>query len=78
MTWNLIPCTSDGKESVCSAGDLGSIARLGRYPGGGNGKPLQFFFFFFLTPVFLPGEFHGQGILAGHRTQDCRSQDTTK
>ena len=38
----------------------------------------SFFFFFFLTPVFLPGEFHGQGILAGHRTQDCRSQDTTK
>ena len=74
MTWNLIPCTSDGKESVCSAGDLGSIPRLGRYPGGGNGKPLQFF----LTPVFLPGEFHGQGSLAGHSSRDCRSQDMTK
>ena len=46
MTWNLIPCTSDGKESVCSAGDPGSIPTSGRYPGGGNGKPLQYFFFF--------------------------------
>ena len=76
MTWNLIPCTSDGKESVCSAGDPGSIPTSGRYPGGGNGKPLQYFFF--LTPVFLPGEFHGQGSLAGHSPWDCKSRDTTK
>ena len=32
---------SDGKESACSAGDLGSIPGLGRTPGGGNGYPLQ-------------------------------------
>ena len=32
---------SDGKESACSAGDLGSIPGLRRYPGEGNGKPLQ-------------------------------------
>ena len=31
----------DGKESACSAGDLGSIPGLGRPPGGGHGHPLQ-------------------------------------
>ena len=29
------PVGSDGKESTCSAGDLGSIPGLGRYPGEG-------------------------------------------
>ena len=28
---------SDGKESVCSVGDLGPIPGLGRSPGEGNG-----------------------------------------
>ena len=32
---------SVGKESACSAGDLGSIPGLGRSPGEGNGNPLQ-------------------------------------
>ena len=36
------PCSSVGKESACSAGDLGSIPGLGRSPGEGNGKPLQY------------------------------------
>ena len=31
---------SDGKESTCNAGDLGSIPGLGRSPGGGHGNPL--------------------------------------
>ena len=33
---------SAGKESACSAGDLGLIPGLGRSPGEGNGNPLQF------------------------------------
>ena len=37
------PHSSDGKESVCNARDLGSIPRLGRSPGEGNGNPLQYF-----------------------------------
>ena len=45
---------SDGKESACSAGDLGWRPRLGRFPGEGNGYAL----------VFLPGECHGQRSLA--------------
>ena len=36
------PGGSDGKETVCNAGDLGSIPGLGRSPGEGNGKPLQY------------------------------------
>ena len=35
------PGGSDGKESACNAGDLGSVPGLGRSPGGGHGKPLQ-------------------------------------
>ena len=34
------PGGSDGKESACSVGDLGSIPGLGRYPREGNGNPL--------------------------------------
>ena len=33
---------SDGKASVCNAGDLGLIPGLGRSPGEGNGNPLQY------------------------------------
>ena len=32
------PGGSDGKVSVCNAGDTGSIPGLGRSPGGGNGR----------------------------------------
>ena len=35
------PCGSAGKESTCSAGDLGLISGLGKSPGEGNGYPLQ-------------------------------------
>ena len=34
--------SSVGKESAYNAGDLGSIPGLGRYPGEGNGNPLQY------------------------------------
>ena len=36
------PGGSDGKESICNAGDPGSIPGLGRSPGEGNGYPLQY------------------------------------
>ena len=35
------PGDSDGKESACNAGDLGSISESGRFPRGGHGNPLQ-------------------------------------
>ena len=37
-----IPCGSDGKESACNAGDLGSIPGLGRSSGEGKGYPFQY------------------------------------
>ena len=49
------PGGSDGKESACSAGDPGSI--LGKVPWRREWQP---------TAVFLPGESHGQGSLAGY------------
>ena len=36
------PGGSDGKESACKARDLDSIPGLGRFPGEGNGYPLQY------------------------------------
>ena len=43
--------------SAGDAGDLGSVPGWGRSPGGGNDN---------LTPVFLPGESHGQRSLVGY------------
>ena len=36
------PSSSNGKESACSVGDLGSIPGLERTPGEGHGNPLQY------------------------------------
>ena len=36
------PSGSDGKASVCNAGNLGSIPGLERSPGEGNDSPLQY------------------------------------
>ena len=36
------PGGSAGKESACSAGDLGSIPGWGRSPGEGNDYPLEY------------------------------------
>jgi len=35
-------CGSIGKESACSAGNLGLIPGFGRSPGGGHGNPLKY------------------------------------
>ena len=36
------PGGSDSKVSVCNVEDPGLIPRSGRYPGEGNGNPLQY------------------------------------
>ena len=36
------PCGWPGKKSTCNAGDLGSVAVLGRATGEGKGYPLQY------------------------------------
>ena len=40
LMWS--PCCSDGKESACNEGNLGLIPESGRFPGEGNGGPLQY------------------------------------
>ena len=50
------PSGSDGEESACKEGDLGSIPGSRRSPGEGNGNLLQY---------SCLGESHGQRSLAG-------------
>ena len=60
------------KNPSANAGNLrdtGSIPELGRSSGGGHGNPL---------PVFLPGEFQGQGSLAGYSPWGCKELDMTE
>ena len=57
------PSGSDGKESTCNAGDLGSIPGLGRSPGEGHGNPLQH------SCLENP---HGQRSLVGYNPWDHR------
>ena len=64
------PGGSDSKESACNAGDLGSIPGLGRSHGGGHSNPP--------TPVFLPGEFHGQRSQTGYNPWGRKESDTTE
>jgi len=59
------------KNPPCNAGDLGSIPGLGRISIPWNRKWQP-------TPVFLPGEFHGQSSLVGcnpwsHKSRTWRS-----
>ena len=66
-----LPWWLSNKEFTCSAGeagDLSSIPGSGRSSGGGKWQ---------LTPVFLPGESHGQKYLEGHSPQRRKESDTT-
>ena len=64
MTWSLdpFPCDSVGKESACNAGDLDLW--VGKILWKRERSP---------TPVFWPGEFHGQYSLCS-----CKESDTTE
>ena len=63
------PGSSDGKESACNAGDLGSIPGLGRFPWRREGWP---------TTVFLPGESCGQRSLTGYSPWSCKESNPTE
>ena len=63
------PGGSESKESTRNAGDPGSVPGLGRSPGEGNGSP---------APIVLPGEFQGQGSLAGYSLWGCKESDMTE
>ena len=68
-TWARFPGSSDGKKSPYNAGDPGSIPGLGRSPWRREWLP---------SPVFLPGESHGQRSLAGCSPWGHKESDTTK
>ena len=61
------PGGSDGKETACSGGDLGSIPGLGRPPGEGNGYLLQY------SDL---EKFPGQRSLVGYHPWGHRESDT--
>ena len=61
------PDDSDGKESACNAGDLGSIPESERSPGEGHGYPLQ--------PSFLENSWRS---LEGYSPWGHKELDTTR
>ena len=63
------PGGSDDEESSCNAGDLGSdLPRVGKILRR-EWQP---------TPVFLPGEFHGQRSLVGYSPWGHKRSDRTE
>ena len=66
------PGGSVGKESTCNAGDardMGFIPGQEDHLEEGIARP---------TPVFLPGQFHGQRSLADYSPQGHNESDTTE
>ena len=63
------PSGSDGEESTCNVGHLGSIPGLGRSPGGWHGNPLQY------SCLENP---HGQRSLVGYSPWGRKESDTTE
>ena len=60
------PCCSAGKESAHNVGDLGSVPRLGRSPGGGHDNPLWY---------SCLGNPHGQRSLVGYSPRGHKELD---
>ena len=63
------PGGSTDKESTCNAGDLSSIPRMGRSPGGQHSNPCQY--------PYLEIN-HGQRSLVGCSPWGCKELDTTE
>ena len=63
-----LPGGLDGKESACNAGDPGLIHGLGRSPGEGNVKPLQYSW---------RGKYRGQRRLQGYSPWSCKESEVT-
>ena len=63
------PGGSGGKDPACSAGDLGSVPGLGRFPAGGPGNWLQ------KSCLENP---QGQRSLAGYSPWDHKELDMTE
>ena len=65
-----LPGGSDGKVSVCNAGDPGSIPGLGRSSVEGNGSPLHY--------SCLENPMDGWRSLVGYSPWGCKELDTTE
>ena len=64
-----LPGDSDGKEFSCSTEDLGLVPWVGKIPWRRERQP---------TPVFLPGESHGQRSLTGYNPRGHKELDTAE
>ena len=60
-----LPWWLSGIKFACQCRRLGFDLWAGKIPLGRKWQP---------TPVFLPGEFHGQRSLVGYSPQDCKNQ----
>ena len=60
---------SDGKEICLQCGRPGFNPWIGKLPWRKEWQP---------TPIFLPGEFHGQRTLAGYSPRCCKELDMTE
>jgi len=63
------PGRSDGKGSACNAGNPRFSPWVRKIPWRREWQP---------TPVFLPGESHGQRSLVGYSPRGCKESDTTE
>ena len=68
-TYMGFPGGSDGEESACNVGDMSLIHGLGRYPGEGNGNPLQY------SCLENPVD---RKSLTGYSPWGCKESDTTE
>ena len=64
-----LPDGSGDKKSAFNAGDLASTPGLGRCPGEGNGKPLQY---------SCLEKYYGQRSLVGYSPWGRKELDTTE
>ena len=64
-----LACWLGGKESTCRCGRCGFYLWVGKIPWRRKWQP---------TPVFLPGELHGESSLAGCSSCCCKESDTTE
>ena len=60
---------ANGEESACQCRRHGFDPWVGKIPERKKWQP---------TPVFLPGEFHGQRSLVSHRPWGCKESEATE
>ena len=65
----MVPLVKNLPANAGDVRDMGSIPSSGRFPSGMAWLP---------TPVFFPGESHGQRSMAGYDPQGGKESDTTE